>query len=86
MNHPKLIDLTGQKFGRLTAVSYAYSGDYGQSLWRCQCECGNIALVASRALRTGITHSCGCFMKEVQSARMTKMWDEIRALRAGSKG
>lgn len=55
----KLIDLTGQKFGRLTALKYI-----GNRKWLCKCECGKIASVDTYRLRTGGTKSCGCINKE----------------------
>lgn len=61
----KLIDLTGQKFGRLTVLHkdterIAKSGSY----WICQCECGKIKSVRSSSLRNGDIVSCGCFRTE----------------------
>jgi hypothetical protein len=52
------IDITGQRFGRLTALSYA-SGH-----WRCRCDCGRTTTVRSDALRYGTTVSCGCYREE----------------------
>jgi len=67
----KLIDLTGRRFGRLTAVSYV--GMVGHnSFWRCVCDCGNEANVSSHKLRTGHTRSCGCLHKETLAARNEK--------------
>lgn len=59
----KLIDLTGQKFGRLTVVKKL--GHYkGNALWLCECECGNKKIVRSDALRSNRIRSCGCLKKE----------------------
>ena len=65
----KLIDLTGQKFGRLMVLERDEATDkkYG-TFWKCKCDCGNIKSVASNALRTGVTQSCGCLNKEIISA------------------
>ena len=52
----KLIDLTNQTFGLLTAVSY----DKETRSWLCKCQCGNETKVASYNLRNGHTKSCGC--------------------------
>jgi len=51
----KLIDLTGQRFGRLVALKYL-----GKSRWLCKCDCGNKKPVYARELRSGDTRSCGC--------------------------
>ena len=52
--HNRRIDLTGQKFGDLTAINYA-----GDGKWNCQCSCGKTTTVATGALRSGGTKSCG---------------------------
>jgi hypothetical protein len=51
---PKLIDLTGQQFGRLTALRYE------DGKWVCKCKCGNVVAILSGNLRAGRTLSCGC--------------------------
>ena len=51
----RTIDITGQKFGKLTAIAYE-----GKKLWRCQCDCGGISTVRGALLRNGHTLSCGC--------------------------
>lgn len=54
------IDLTGQRFGRLTAmVLSGPSAAYGRR-WSCQCDCGNTTVVTAASLRRGNTKSCGC--------------------------
>ena len=52
-------DLLGQRFGRLTVLGSARKPN-GTWVWRCQCECGNEAMVPSSDLRSGKTQSCGC--------------------------
>lgn len=66
----KIIDLSGQKFGRLTVLEKAPSTG-GQAEWVCKCDCGNIKKVKSQHLRTGAVTSCGCFNKEVVSRMRT---------------
>ena len=61
----KLIDLTGQRFGRLTVIERAGNDCIGQVTWRCRCDCGNITVVAGGNLRTGNTQSCGCYGREL---------------------
>ena len=60
----KLIDLTGQKFGRYIVIGRGYRED-GQAKWECLCECGNVRLVDGRELRYGKAKSCGCLRKEI---------------------
>ena len=62
----KLIDLTGQKFGRLTAKS-KLPLEYGQKIiyWLCDCDCGTKNVkVRGYSLRNGHTRSCGCLNRE----------------------
>ena len=57
----KLIDLTGQRFGRLVVVEQVGRDKNGSVLWCCQCDCGNKAISIGADLRRGHTQSCGCF-------------------------
>lgn len=62
-------DLTGQRFGRLTAVkrvgSYWTAWDEGSKpTWECTCDCGNTVVVWGEHLRSGNTRSCGCLRRE----------------------
>lgn len=54
-----LIDITGQKFGKLTVIKRA--NDIGNvATWLCQCDCGNTIIVQGNNLKNGHTTSCGC--------------------------
>lgn len=53
-------DLTGQQFGRLTALRRAENDKYGKVCWLCRCSCGNEAVVQALMLKSGKTQSCGC--------------------------
>lgn len=67
---PRVKDLVGEKFGRLTVVSYVGS-TRSSSEWQCQCECGNTRVVLRTNLMNGQTTSCGCFRRETASVRHT---------------
>jgi hypothetical protein len=60
-------DITGQRFGRLTVVSYQGKSKKRISLWLCDCDCGCTRIVLSSNLRNGHTKSCGCLQREVTS-------------------
>jgi hypothetical protein len=61
----KLIDLTGQRFGRLTVIGPTdRKSKSGDRYWKCICDCGNDAEVLGACLRHGNTKSCGCYVKE----------------------
>lgn len=61
---PKIIDLTGQKFGRLTVIKYVGKDKHHFAHWLCRCDCGNEKTINSNALRSGVTISCGCYHSE----------------------
>ena len=67
---PKLIDLTGQKFGRLTVLyrdkEMEQEKHNGTTFWRCECDCGNETSVAAGSLKGGRTNSCGCLSEQVR--------------------
>lgn len=60
-------DLTGQKFGMLTALYDSGKREPANRCikWVCLCDCGNYAVVNSNALRFGRTRSCGCLRRKV---------------------
>lgn len=72
----KLVDLTGQKFGRLTVVERIENrGHY--VWWKCLCDCGNFKDVSSGNLRNGTTKSCGCLKEEGNNLKHGKCYDRI---------
>jgi hypothetical protein len=56
----KLVNRTGQVFGKLTVLEQAGRNSLKKVLWRCQCECGKELVAVSGSLVTGNTTSCGC--------------------------
>lgn len=60
----RIIDITNQKFGRLTAINIAGKDSRGETIWHCICDCGQTKDVLSSNLRKGLTQSCGCLQKE----------------------
>lgn len=56
----KKLDLTGQKFGRLTAIEAVSKNDRGLYVWKFNCECGNNIEVIGASVKSGNTSSCGC--------------------------
>jgi hypothetical protein len=58
-------NLTGQKFGRLTAIRPGGKKG-GRTAWLCRCECGNECTVSSSNLKSGAVKSCGCLKEEYE--------------------
>ena len=55
----KKLDLTGQRFGRLTVVG-PVENIGSRTAWLCRCDCGRETVVKTHRLRSGHTASCGC--------------------------
>jgi hypothetical protein len=68
---PKAVDLSGQVFGKLTAVTETTKRKNSFVVWLCECACGNSVEVTSNNLRKGKTKSCGCLIGDVLIARNT---------------
>lgn len=57
----RVIDMTGQRYGKLTVVSRAENDKNGKAHWWCQCDCGSpLKDIDGAALRRGLVVSCGC--------------------------
>ena len=62
-----IIDLTNQRFGRLTVQYPTEKRKNGCVVWHCVCDCGNEIEVSSNNLRKRAVRSCGCYFKEQSS-------------------
>jgi hypothetical protein len=56
------LDLTGQRFGSLTAIEITKRNN--GAFWLCICDCGKHNVVRASYLRNGSIKSCGCKQKE----------------------
>ena len=63
-------DISGQKFGRLTAIECVGKNRANYAMWRCRCDCGKETTVASNSLRSGNTRSCGCLSVDLSTSRI----------------
>ncbi|MDR0491599.1 MAG: AP2/ERF family transcription factor [Oscillospiraceae bacterium] len=59
-------DITGQRFGKLTALYRTDQRSKDSVLWECQCDCGNTVLRTTNDLTSGHTTSCGCKRHEAK--------------------
>jgi len=80
-------DLTGQRFGRLTAIKYHDSVD-GRPRWECVCDCGTTKVLYSHNLtqKNGV-RSCGCLLADhnrnliihgMEPRRVYRIWGSLR--------
>lgn len=92
---PKPLDITGQIYGRLTAIRRL--GKINRdSLWAFRCECGATVETALGKVRSGHTKSCGCLQRQItsemrfrhgqsnaggrqQESRLYRIWQNMRA-------
>ena len=61
-------NILGQRFSRLTVISWAGKGKYGHALLHCRCDCGQIKIIFATNLLRGETRSCGCL--QIQNTRL----------------
>lgn len=73
-------DLTGQKFGRLTALYATGERKNKKAVWMCQCDCGNQCKVIGTQLTFGATKSCGCITKKhgMFGSRIYNVWHTMK--------
>ena len=84
----RLIDLTGQRFGRLVVVERAENVGKNAA-WICKCDCGKQVVSAGFDLVRGKAKSCGCLKREkafsdhiVHGGRRTRLyniWTDMKA-------
>lgn len=68
----RLINMTGQRIGRLYVIGYAGP----RSLWNVRCDCGTSKVIRGSDLRR--TKSCGCLDRETVVARNLKHGERRR--------
>jgi hypothetical protein len=89
---PRRIDLTGNRYGRLTVIDYA--GRKGSSAtWRCRCDCGGESIAWAGSLKRGLTRSCGCLQARLKHghaangySREYHTWKAMRKRCSNPKG
>lgn len=59
------INEVGNRYGRLTVVSFSNCDKYKNAQWNCVCDCGAQTIVGGCDLRRKQTISCGCFHREM---------------------
>lgn len=71
-----MIDLSGQRFGKLVVKHRAENSARGAARWVAICECGGYTTAESTDLQRGHTTSCGCARDEGSVA----LGDRLEAL------
>lgn len=85
----KYNDLSGERFGRWTVLERVYKEGMAGTLFKCECDCGNIGIVDSSTLLKGKSKSCGCYQKIYDSesnkthgmsgTRIWRIWQCMRS-------
>lgn len=82
---PKALNLTGQKYGRLTVIEKQPVRDkYKKVVWKCVCDCGAVVMVNTKNIRTGNTTSCGCYHRDLitkhgmRNTSVYRTWSSMR--------
>ena len=73
------LELTGQRFGRLTVIEAAENIG-SRTAWRCRCDCGGERVVKTVYLRAGKVKSCGCLCGTPETGAPHGHPDGLRAL------
>lgn len=67
----KCKDLTGLKFGKLTAIEPVARPPHVETsrnqYWMCKCSCGAALAITAKNLLSGATTSCGCVHHEIMT-------------------
>ena len=79
-----MIDITGQRFGKVTVLNFHHTDR--NAYWSCRCDCGKDFVTLGSSLRRGLTKSCGCFRKTLKTrlrhgdtdTRFYKIWCGIK--------
>lgn len=56
------VDLTGNKYGKLTVISKSDKRIQGRTTWSCECDCGNECFVIDKFLKGRKNITCGCHL------------------------
>lgn len=62
---PHHMNISGERFGKLTAIRIASIEHAKPTKWLCVCECGSETTTTIQKLRNGNTKSCGCLRADV---------------------
>ncbi len=84
----EIIDLLGQRFTRLLVIRRDGFNKWKNAKWLCKCDCGKEVSVYSSSLRKGITMSCGCYGRDVNTThglRKDGKYDSEYRIWAGMK-
>lgn len=56
----RTVEASGQRFGRLVAISFVRMSENGHQIWRCACDCGATTEKSLSHMKRSQILSCGC--------------------------
>ena len=71
-NYKEALKKVGEKYGRLTIINIAMGIKRKAYFMVCKCECGNIVNKTYSQIVKSEFPSCGCYVRELSSKRMTE--------------
>lgn len=84
----KVLDITGERYGRLVVKQFLRTESGRGAIWQCKCDCGNTIEASAKLLRRGAIKSCGCLRQETlqtngvkhggSSSRLYTVWAGMR--------
>lgn len=82
----KPLDITGQRFGMLTAIKSIGKTKYGNYQWLFKCDCGNEHVASAGDVKNGRVKSCGCLLRKDFIDITGQKYGRLTAIRLVTKG
>lgn len=73
-------DLSGQKHGFYTFLSFSHRAKNNSAVWNCRCICGTVKNVRADSILYGEVISCGCMKKRLTSVSSTLFLDSLEKI------
>lgn len=81
----RALDVTGEKYGKLTMLRYVRNNRNRQAIWAALCDCGNITEVLVNKARDGRAISCGCQARNLSVPMVGKVFGRLTVLGIAGK-
>ncbi len=80
----RVIDLRGQRFGKLLVDTFTKTTPESGAHWICKCDCGKNIELSSRSLKKDKRKSCGCLIPEFYRRAGLKKVKDLKGKRFGT--
>jgi hypothetical protein len=71
---PKIVDISHQKFNKLTAIEKTNTRNPdGSIVWLFRCDCGKEKFLSGSRVKSGAVKSCGCLIEETSRKLIKKL-------------